>query len=127
MKIFIIMLIICLIPNIALAKHKLFYDSASKMEITDVSGKKTKAEIVDYIKKNHGIDTDVINIQEITVNEKAEHARIVDGKLTRYNFIKENDQIRIQQKLERQKKINAIKAKLGLSDEDLENLKAALK
>lgn len=91
--------------------------SSSGLQIIDLSGKMT----VEDIKNKYGDDT----YEEFEINDD----EIVTGEIG--NKVKVN--MSILQKEEETKKtskklesINAIKTKLNLSDEDIENLKQAL-
>lgn len=102
--------------------QKIFYDKARSREIFDVTGKQTLAQI----KKKHG----KANYQTIEIDEKLERHAIVDGKLEKRSLL--DDQRKAEQDNEKRKqlleqKATGLKAKLGLSDKEFEDLQAVMK
>ena len=98
--------------------QKVYYDTFTGKQVIDVSGKKD----IDTIKKDFG-DGDW---QTIFIDEGKEVYEIKDGQLAK-SSIKEKQEAKMAKKLaELQPKIDAIKAKLNLTDDDLKTLKEVL-
>jgi len=115
MKIFICLL---LMSGICYADQRVFYDSVTKTEILDVSGKKT----IDQIKVEFGLS----NVEMVIIKAN-ESAHVENNKLVKYDYVQENQDIRDVEKAEKDVKKNKIKQKLGLTEADWKDLKDALR
>lgn len=118
MKFFITILLISILASFAFADQKAFYDTVTKKYIVDVSGKKTKEQIL--------LEFNLTNCQEIAFDETFEGARIIDGNLEKYNYIQENKDIADLEEAKQKQKEAVLKEKLNLTDEDLEILRDKL-
>ena len=98
--------------------RRIFYNQDKNLQIDDVSGLKTKGEILEQY--------NLLDCQEIEIDELQETVRIIDGKLTKYNYKEENAKLKIEKEEEVKNKKNIIKQKLNLSDEELKMLKEVL-
>ena len=105
--------------SLSFAAQKLFYDASTGKQIVDVSGTKT----VEQIKSEFGIT----NCQEVIFNETKEAVRITNGSPDKYDYIKENSDIKISNDQNKKDKEDKIKQKLGLSDKEFNDLKEAIK
>ena len=111
-----------LIPSLAFASQKVFYDSLSDLQIVDVSGQKTAEQIVEEF----GLGS-ADYVQEVTIDEAQESVKInEDGNLVKHNFVAEAQKKAAADKENREYKETLIKNKLGLSDSDWLDLKEAL-
>jgi len=120
MKIIFILMIIGL-ASIVSADQRAFYDSSSELNIIDVSGKKTKAQIAEEFKLNE------LNLQTISIDENSESVFIDGGVLKKKDFKSEGEQKKAQEKADKKAKKDLIKTKLGLSESDWKNLVEALR
>ena len=111
---YLIALALTLSCGIAYAGQKVYYDPVENKQVIDVSGEKSKEDICP-------------SCQEITIDEKKEAVRIANGKIVKYDYIKENEQIRKSEKQEKKTKEEEIKTKLSLTEQDWQNLKEALR
>ena len=121
MKRFLI-LIFLLVPSLAFASQKVFYDQISNLRIVDISGQKTKKDIV---KEFNLVNID--SVQELTIDETQEGVKVIgNGTLVKYNYVAEAQKEAEKKKETKEYKEFLIKQKLGLLDSDWLNLKEAL-
>lgn len=118
----ILILIFLLVPSLATASQKVFYDSVSDLQIVDVSGQKTKGKIVEEFNLEN---TDFV--QELTIDETQEAVRINGyDEIVKYNYVIENEEKKGEEREIREYKESLIKNKLKLTDSDWADLKQAL-
>jgi hypothetical protein len=101
--------------------QKVYYDSVNNKEVVDVSGVKDEAAV----KAEFGLDA---STQTVTVEEGGEHW-LDNGTLkakTAATVASERQAASAAKEAARAAKETAIKAKLGLSDQDFDDLKQAL-
>lgn len=118
MKIVFLVILIVLITTVSQA-NTIFYDPVTKQEILDVSDKKTKEIII----RDFGVSEQV---EEIKLG-KTEHYRIKNDKIEKYDYVFENEQLARQEKDKKDQKAKKFKTKLGLTDQEWEELKEVLK
>ena len=107
--------------SICNAEQKIFYDKVTGMQVVDVSNKKT----IEQIKQEFGLT----DIDVITVDEKCEGAKIIDGQLTKYNHAEETREYQENKEAEEIKKNDLRELaenklmELGLTQEEVEALR----
>ena len=97
--------------------QKVFYDPVVGREIVDVSGKKS----AEQIQQEFGGGP----YQEISLAINESH-RIQNGTLVKYDYAQENADRAEQKRQDREAKRTAFKAKMGWTDQDLDNLRDVL-
>ena len=90
------------------AENKYYFDAGQDREVVDVSGLKT-LEQINFEKKGDFVDITA------EVKAKREADKIIE------------EETKLQKEIENKEKKEAIKSKLGLADEDLEDLKTILR
>ena len=95
------------------ADQQIFYDKVRNHQIVDLSGTQT----LEYIKATSGD----ANYEVMTIKDD-EAVRIKNGKLEKYNYKEESAAKKAIKDAERLVKKNALKTKLGLTDEEIEFL-----
>ena len=93
---------------------KIFYNKTTGKEIVDVSDEKT----LDRIKLEFGDG----NYEEETLSI-SEGYRFKNGKIIKYSLQDEIDQIKANREAKREISIDRLKIKLGLSDQDIEDMR----
>lgn len=96
---------------------KLFYNKSNKKEVIDVSDNKTLNDI--KIEFGDGEYEEVLLLPN-------ENYRINGDEIVKYDFRLENNQLKEDEKVKKQEAANRIMVKLGLSDDDIEDLKSVL-
>jgi len=96
-----------------------FYDQVNDKRVYDVSGLKTKAEII----VEFGLDA---STQEISFDPAFEAPEIVGNNLQKYNHITRGQAASQANEAARLGKENAIRAQLGLTPAQFEDLAEAL-
>lgn len=102
--------------------QKIFYDKTNNREIVDLSGKQTLAQI----KKEYG-DADY---EQLRFDETVTGYDITDDGLKKYSLEakrRELESARAERKQLLRQKAIGLKAKLGLSDKEFEDLKVIMK
>ena len=104
--------------TVCFSDTKVFYDPSSGKEIVDLSGKKTREQIIDEFQTSD-------NIEFITLNQGDGH-RLENNSLVKYDIQQELEQKKTEKENERKDKENRIKQKLGLSASEFKDLKEAI-
>jgi hypothetical protein len=100
--------------------QKVYYDAVNNKEVVDVSGAKAEADV----KAEFGLD---VATQVLTVDPAANEAHeVVGGVLQKFDAAARGAADAAAREAARQGKETAIKAKLGLTDQDFDDLKEAL-
>lgn len=103
--------------------QKIYYDSINNKEVVDVSGIKDEAKV----KADFGLDQ---SVQILTIDEVAGEIHYVDNgtlkKKTKAEQDAEEAAAKVIKDAEKEAKKNGIKAKLGLTDQDIEDLRDIL-
>jgi len=97
---------------------RVFYDADNNKEVYDVSGNKN----IEDIKSEFGLG---VNTQQVDTNSE-EATEVIDGTLQKFNAKTRGEANAIAKEASRLGKETAMKAKLGLSDEEWADLKVAL-
>ena len=111
-------LFLILFCSIAQADQRVYYDPSTGKEIVDVSGVKSRNKII----MEFGVSN---NVQEINIS-KNESYRIKNGNLEKFDFVQANQSKAEEKKQALKAKENMIKAKLNLSEMEMETLKEVL-
>jgi len=119
MRIVILLVMLLGISRECFALQRVYYDNATNKTVIDISAQKTREQI----NKEFGAK----DWQEITIEEDIEAPRVINGQLTKYNYIEENKKISGERAKQLKQKETQIKTKLNLSDKELESLKEVLK
>jgi hypothetical protein len=100
--------------------QKVYYDAVNNKEVVDVSGLKDEAAVT----AEFGLDA---GRQVLTVDPAANEAHeVVGGVLQKFDAKARSDAAAAARESARAGKETAIKAKLGLTDQDFDDLKEAL-
>jgi hypothetical protein len=102
--------------------QKVYYDSVNNKEVVDVSGAKDEAAL----KAEFGLD---VSTQTIELTDDDAYHYINNGTLTKKTKVDHDNETAAAQaarETARAAKETAIKAKLGLTDQDFDDLKEAL-
>ncbi len=97
------------------AEQNIYYSKEKNLQIVDVSGKKT----LEQIQK----EFNTTDLSVITIDETKEAAKIANGNLVKYDFIKEAKDSKKQKDDEKKMKEQDLMNKLNLTQSDIENLK----
>lgn len=120
MRTLIIIGVLLITTSVYGSDKKVWYFPATNHTIIDVSGVKTEEQIRNEFKYTKGE-----TVESITKTTD-ETQKIVDGHLTKYNHKVLDAQIVAAKELDRTEKIERIKTKLGLSNDDWKDLEGAL-
>jgi|SRR3990167_7098679 len=96
---------------------KIFYDKNTGREIVDISSLKT----VDQIKREFGYSE---YVEEFILSD--EGYRIKNGKIEKYSVVAERIQEKVRRDYDKTASIDRIKMKLGLSDQDIYDIRKIL-
>lgn len=98
---------------------KVFYDPVNQVEIYNLEGDKTLAGVI----ANEGMDA---SSQEVELDGTEAH-EVVGNNLQKYNYYERHQTNLAAQEASRVGKETSTKAKLGMSDQEWDDLKIALK
>jgi len=107
-----------LMTGVCFGGQKVYFDPQINMEVVDVSGAKSREQIV----KEFGLSD---SVEEITLNQGEAH-KIKNNKLEKYNIAEETEKIKKEKDDAVKSKRTALKSKLGLTDKELKDLKEVL-
>lgn len=99
--------------------NKFYYDAVNKKEVIDVKGDKSLSDI----KSEFGLDD---STSEISLGA-SEHYRIVAGVVQKYDYMQEKSDIKVAKDAAKASSLSKIKTKLKITDDDIADLKKALR
>jgi len=97
-----------------------FYDDATKKEVYDRRENLTKSDVIRIYEVSD-------RVQQIEIEAGVEATKVVEGVLTKYNIAEQDKEILDAKQAVKDRNIADAKTALGLTDEQFENLKEALR